>query len=98
MWCPKRLALPIWVTRLFSLCQYGAVVLEYARAADDWETAQQLWPVVRRQVEILSAYVDLDNIFAAPAYSWVFIDWNDRLTGRRRCTVSSSTACGRRSC
>jgi alpha-L-rhamnosidase len=55
---------------------YGAVVLEYARASKDWEAARELWPVVRRQMEILAGYVGRDGLFAAPKGSWVFIDWS----------------------
>ncbi len=58
---------------------YAATVVEYARAANDWETARELWPVVRRQMEILDGYVGAGDIFAAPPKSWVFIDWNEQL-------------------
>lgn len=58
---------------------YGATVLDYAQASGDWRTARDLWPVVRRQIEILSGYVKPDGLFAAPANSWVFIDWSDPL-------------------
>ena len=58
---------------------YGATVLDYARAANDWSTARDLWPVVRRQMEILGQYVGADGLFAAPPRSWVFIDWRDGL-------------------
>ena len=58
---------------------YGAAVLDYARAANDWAVARDLWPVVRRQMEILGQYVGADGLFAAPPGSWVFIDWRDGL-------------------
>jgi hypothetical protein len=58
---------------------YAAAVLDYAKATGDWNTAVDLWPVVRKQIELLSAYVGSDGIFAAPARSWVFIDWSDAL-------------------
>jgi alpha-L-rhamnosidase len=58
---------------------YGAAVVDYAHASNDWATAVELWPVVRRQMEILSGYVGEDHIFAAPPKSWVFIDWSDPL-------------------
>lgn len=58
---------------------YGAAVLDYARASNDWDAASDLWPVVRRQLEILRAWVSSDGLFAAPRESWVFIDWNNRL-------------------
>jgi len=58
---------------------YAATVLDYAKASNDWATAQELWPVVRRQMDILEGYVGSDGLFAAPAGAWVFIDWNNRL-------------------
>jgi alpha-L-rhamnosidase len=58
---------------------YAALLLDYARAAHDWKTARELWPVARRQMEILSQYVDKNGVFSAPAGSWVFIDWKDGL-------------------
>lgn len=58
---------------------YAAAVLDYAQASNDWATAKELLPVVRRQIEILTRYVGGDGLFAAPAGAWVFIDWSDRL-------------------
>lgn len=58
---------------------YAGAVVDYAHASNDWSTALDLWPVVRRQMEILSGYVGKDHIFTAPAHNWVFIDWSDRL-------------------
>jgi hypothetical protein len=58
---------------------YGSAVLDYAKATGDWNTALDLWPAVRKQMELLSAYVGPDGIFAAPPRSWVFIDWSDAL-------------------
>jgi hypothetical protein len=55
---------------------YPVALLEYARASNDWQTAKELWPVARRQLEILAGYVDADGIFAAPPRSWVFVDWS----------------------
>ena len=58
---------------------YAAAVLDYAEATADWYTAVDLWPAVRKQMELLSAYVGSDGVFAAPPRSWVFIDWSDSL-------------------
>ena len=58
---------------------YAAAVLDYAQATGDWSTAADLWPVVRKQMDLLSACVGTDGVFAAPAHSWVFIDWSDTL-------------------
>jgi len=58
---------------------YVAMVLDYARATNDWATAKDLWPVVRRQLEILSGYIGPDGIFSAHPNIWVFIDWKEGL-------------------
>ena len=38
-----------------------------------------MWPVAARQIEILTAYVGADALFAAPRNTWVFVDWNAEL-------------------
>ena len=58
---------------------YAAAVLDYAKASNDWGTARELWPVVRRQMELLGQHVGRDGLFAAPKGQWVFIDWRDGL-------------------
>ncbi len=58
---------------------YAVALLDYAQASNDWQTARDLWPVVRRQLEILGGYVDGGGIFAAPPRTWVFVDWSDAL-------------------
>ncbi len=58
---------------------YGAVVLDYAKASKDWATARELWPVVRRQMQLLGANAASNGLFAAPKGQWVFIDWRDQL-------------------
>jgi len=86
---------------------YAAVVLDYAKATGDWKAAVDLWPVVRRQMELLSAYVGTDGTFAAPPRSWVFIDWSDALDRTAamqgvfvfslRCAVELARRCGEES-
>jgi alpha-L-rhamnosidase len=58
---------------------YGAAVLDYVRATQDQKTARDLWPVVRRQMEILGQFVNQDGLFVDPRNMWIFIDWNDQL-------------------
>jgi len=58
---------------------YAAAVLDYAKASGDWAGAIDLWPAVKTQIDLLSTYVGAGGVFAAPARSWVFIDWSDRL-------------------
>lgn len=58
---------------------YGAAVVDYVRATGDRGAARELWPVVRRQVEILGRFVNRDGLFADPGGWWLFIDWSDEL-------------------
>ena len=58
---------------------YGATVLDYVRETKDVATARELWPVVRRQMEILGQFIDRDGLFADPGGWWLFIDWRDEL-------------------
>ncbi len=58
---------------------YAAVVLDYVRATKDLAVARDLWPVVRRQMEILGGFIGRDGLFADPGNWWLFIDWNDEL-------------------
>ncbi len=58
---------------------YAATVLDYVRATGDLAAARDLWPVVRRQMEILGQFVNRDGLFADPNDWWLFIDWNDEL-------------------
>ena len=58
---------------------YAAAVLDYVRATQDMTAARDLWPVVRRQMEIVGKFIDADGLFADPKDWWLFIDWNDHL-------------------
>ncbi len=58
---------------------YGATVLDYAVASNDWETASRLWPVVRRQMQLLTPYVSPAGVFVDPGKWWIFIDWSEPL-------------------
>jgi alpha-L-rhamnosidase len=58
---------------------YAATVLDYVRATNDLAAARELWPVVRRQMEILSQFINRDGLFVDPKDWWLFIDWNDAL-------------------
>jgi alpha-L-rhamnosidase len=58
---------------------YGAAVADYVRATGDRSAARDLWPVVRRQMEILGQFVNRDGLFADPGNWWLFIDWSDEL-------------------
>lgn len=58
---------------------YGAALLDYVRASGDTATGRDLWPVVRRQLEIIGQNVDRDGLFVDPRNFWIFIDWNNKL-------------------
>ncbi len=58
---------------------YAAAVVDYAKATNDWKTAIALWPVVRRQMELLTKYVSPEGVFADPGGWWIFIDWSEAL-------------------
>lgn len=58
---------------------YIAALLDYVRAANDRLLARDLWPVVRRQVQLISRFVNADGVFADPGGWWIFIDWRDEL-------------------
>lgn len=58
---------------------FGSTVLDYARATGDTATARELWPVVRRQLEIVGRFVNAGGLFADPGGWWIFIDWRDEL-------------------
>lgn len=58
---------------------YGAIVLDYVRATKDLAAARELWPVARRQLEILLVDVDGQGLFQTPKGYWAFIDWSREL-------------------
>ncbi|MFZ2987596.1 hypothetical protein [Ideonella sp.] len=58
---------------------YNATLAEYVAATGDIETGRDLWPVARRQLEILGQTVNESGLFVDPGDTWLFIDWNDSL-------------------
>lgn len=58
---------------------YGVAVLEYVRATGDMAAGRDLWPTVKRQLELVGRYVTAGGLFADPGGVWIFIDWNDAL-------------------
>ncbi|HEX2971291.1 MAG TPA: hypothetical protein VHP11_03095 [Tepidisphaeraceae bacterium] len=53
---------------------FAPTLLDYARASGDWETARELWPVAKKQLDMLR-YVNEDGLFIDPGNWWIFIDW-----------------------
>jgi hypothetical protein len=58
---------------------FGPTLLDYALASKDWQTAKDLWPVAKRQIETAMIYVNGDGLFVDPGTWWIFIDWSPAL-------------------
>jgi len=60
---------------------YNVTLLEYLKATNDMETAQDLWPVVKKQVEDAISYLNDNFIFDQykKDYVWLFFDWREGL-------------------
>jgi glycogen debranching enzyme len=59
---------------------YGVALYEYFKETNDRETAEELWPVVKHQVEFARNYLK-NNVFDVemqPQY-WLVFDWKDEL-------------------
>lgn len=62
---------------------YNAALKEYLVATGDPETAEDLWPVAKKQTENIAKHLDKNGLFNTEAASkdgwWLFIDWRDGL-------------------
>jgi len=58
---------------------FAVTLQEYVQATGDLETGVTLWPVARRQVELLLARLDGDALFHDDGATWCFIDWSQTL-------------------
>ena len=61
---------------------FNATLKDYLIASGDRETAEDLWPVAKRQLEIVRRYMTEKNILDFDRLQkgwWVFIDWKDGL-------------------
>lgn len=61
---------------------YNAALKEYATASNDMETAKELWPVAKKQLDIIYKYAQpsgLVNYEKANAEWWLFFDWKEGL-------------------
>ncbi|MDR0694305.1 MAG: glycoside hydrolase [Prevotellaceae bacterium] len=62
---------------LFNVC-----LNDYMEAAGDIETAEELWPVAKRQLDIIRTYVRADGLMdfeKANREWWIFFDWKEDL-------------------
>ncbi|WP_369075408.1 sugar hydrolase [Brenneria tiliae] len=55
---------------------FGCVLLDYFRASQDKATAVELWPIAKKQIDLLLQHVNQQGVFIAPDKDYVFIDWN----------------------
>ncbi len=59
---------------------FAPTLLEHAKRSDDWETARELWPVAKFQIDfVLKKFVDRRGLFVDPKSYWIFIDWRSGL-------------------
>ncbi|WP_053970835.1 family 78 glycoside hydrolase catalytic domain [Mangrovimonas sp. ST2L15] len=62
---------------------YNVILRDYLDATGDTETANDLWPVAKRQMDHITTYLGEDGVFNADKAVknkwWLFVDWNDQL-------------------
>jgi hypothetical protein len=66
-----------------SILDYTALlaptVLEYLEASGDRKTAEDLWPLVLKQLDFTLEPVKPEGLFVPPKGWWLFVDWHDTL-------------------
>ncbi len=62
---------------------FNSTIYDYAKATGDLSVAADLWPVMKKQVELALPHVK-QGLYTEPGkkYWWLFIDWNKRLDHR----------------
>lgn len=58
---------------------FNVTLNDYVEATGDIDTARDLWPVARRQLEIIGKDIDADGKYVDPGNMWIFIDWSQPL-------------------
>ena len=58
---------------------YVAALYDYVKASGDKAAGLDLWPVAKRQLELIGANVDANGLFVNPNNIWIFIDWERKL-------------------
>jgi len=61
---------------------FNVSLLDYLKATGDMETARELWPVAKRQLNIIDEYVGENGLVdfeRANREWWVFVDWKEEL-------------------
>ncbi|MCX6895022.1 MAG: sugar hydrolase, partial [Verrucomicrobia bacterium] len=59
---------------------FAPAVLEYLEASGDRKTAEDLWPLVLKQLDFTLEPVNAEGLFVSPKKWWLFIDWQPKLT------------------
>lgn len=54
-------------------------VLEYLEASGDRKTAEDLWPLVLKQLDFTLESVNAEGLFIDPKSWWLFVDWHSTL-------------------
>ncbi len=58
---------------------FAPTVLEYLEASGDRQTAEDLWPLVLKQLDFTLEPVNGEGLFITPKGWWCFIDWHRTL-------------------
>lgn len=62
---------------------YNVTLKDYLVATNDKQTANDLWPVAKRQMDNITKYLDNNGVFDADQAKkdgwWLFVDWNENL-------------------
>ena len=58
---------------------FAPTVLEYLEASNDRKTAEDLWPLVLKQLDFTLEPVNPDGLLITPKGWWCFIDWHRTL-------------------
>ena len=58
---------------------FNVSLADYVDATGDVATARDLWPVAKRQLEIIGKDIDADGKYVDPGNMWIFIDWSQPL-------------------
>jgi alpha-L-rhamnosidase len=58
---------------------FNVSLADYVNATGDVATGRDLWPVARRQLEIIGKDIDAEGRYVDPGDMWIFIDWSQPL-------------------
>jgi alpha-L-rhamnosidase len=58
---------------------FAPTVLEYLEASGDRASAEDLWPLVLKQLDFTLEPVNPEGLFVPPKGWWLFVDWHGRL-------------------